>query len=338
MRDEEGGPARGPRAARRGLVRGALAGLGGLAVAGGLPGAARAVPADPGAGPEVTPNPIVPRIPKSRVSVELADFSAPPPTSAAPQLALLNFVYHAGIGSGRLLAADSRGKIWDVDRATGVTTLFFDFAAARGAALVTAARYTLGLRSFAFHPDFARRGRPGFRKLYTVSTETAASHTGSAPLFTDTYPVDHHDVVAEWTTDATGRRVNVRSRRELLRVAMYLVDHNTDTLMFDPNAAPDSPAYGKMFVTVGDGGNVPRGPDPYNQAQNPLRALGKILRIDPIAAGGRPYAVPADNPFVGQSTHLPELWALGLRHPQNLCFDRGGAGAMILTDIGQAQI
>jgi ABC-type cobalamin/Fe3+-siderophores transport system ATPase subunit len=32
----------------------------------------------------------------------------------------------------------------------------------------------LGLRSFAFHPDFARPGRPGYQKLYTVNTERAA--------------------------------------------------------------------------------------------------------------------------------------------------------------------
>jgi hypothetical protein len=34
---------------------------------------------------------------------------------------------------------------------------------------------------------------------------------------------------------------------------------------------------------------------------------------------------------------LPEIWALGLRHPQNLCFDRGGP-AFLIADIGQAQL
>jgi hypothetical protein len=32
----------------------------------------------------------------------------------------------------------------------------------------------MGLRSVAFHPDFARAGKPGYRALYTVHTGTAA--------------------------------------------------------------------------------------------------------------------------------------------------------------------
>jgi glucose/arabinose dehydrogenase len=73
---------------------------------------------------------------------------------------------------------------------------------------------------------------------------------------------------------------------------------------------------------------VPARPDPYDQAQDPGRALGKIFRIDPLRqSDGRRYAVPGDNPFVGRSGHLPEIWALGLRHPQNLSFDRGGGRA-----------
>ena len=33
------------------------------------------------------------------------------------------------------------------------------------------ANHFMGFRSFAFHPDFARPGRPGYGKLYTVNTE-----------------------------------------------------------------------------------------------------------------------------------------------------------------------
>jgi len=40
---------------------------------------------------------------------------------------------------------------------------------------------------------------------------------------------------------------------------------------------------------------------------------GKLLRIDVDA--GDPYAVPADNPFVGQAGARGEIWATGLRNP-----------------------
>ena len=43
--------------------------------------------------------------------------------------------------------------------------------------------------------------------------------------------------------------------------------------------------------------------------------LGKILRIDPTgsdSANGS-YGIPEDNPFVDDSTFVPEIWAYGFR-------------------------
>jgi glucose/arabinose dehydrogenase len=80
------------------------------------------------------------------------------------------------------------------------------------------------------------------------------------------------------------------------------------------------------------------GPDPYDLAQDRGVALGKVLRVDPLASGTRPYTVPADNPFVGAAGTLPEIWALGLRHPQNLSFDRGGTSQLLIADIGQGNV
>jgi glucose/arabinose dehydrogenase len=333
---EDGDPARSGderRLGRRAAMRVGLAGLGGLATVGLLP------VAGPPASAAIIPDPIPRRIERSGLTVELAEFSTPPRTSATAPHAMLNFLYHAGDGSSRVFANDSWGKIWLINRSTGGVSLFLDLAKARGQAFLPKPSQ-MGLRSFAFHPDFARAGTRGYRKLYTVSTETAASRPSGVPLFSGPFPVKHHDVVAEWSVDPDNlSRVKSGSRREVLRIAQYKADHNTDQLMFDPNAKRGEPGYGKMFVGVGDGGNVPASPDPYDQAQDPGRALGKILRIDPLKqADGRRYAVPADNPFRGRSGYLPEIWALGLRHPQNLSFDRGGTGAFLVTDIGQAHI
>ena len=64
--------------------------------------------------------------------------------------------------------------------------------------------------------------------------------------------------------------------------------------------APD----GKLFVTLGDR---------YRQdyAQDLKAHLGKVVRID---ADG---SVPGDNPFIGQSNALPEIWSFGHRNPQS---------------------
>ena len=70
------------------------------------------------------------------------------------------------------------------------------------------------------------------------------------------------------------------------------------------------------------------------------RLLGKMLRIDVSVADGDPegYNVPVDNPFVGQSGYLPEIWSIGCRNPWRWSFDDpslGGTGALVVGDVGQ---
>ena len=60
---------------------------------------------------------------------------------------------------------------------------------------------------------------------------------------------------------------------------------------------------------------------------------GKILRIDVNA--GNPYGVPKDNPFVGKSDALGEIWAYGFRNPWRCAFDRGGNHDLFCADVGQ---
>lgn len=313
--------------------RRSLLGAGAGAFAGLAPGTPRAATL-------VSPNPIRQRIARSGIAVEVGEFSTISASSAQAPLASLNYLYHAGDGTQRLFACDSRGKIWQVSIVSGTPRLFFDLAGARGAAFVFVGTQT-GLRSFAFHPDFGRAGRPGFRRLYTCQTETAASRAADVPLFAmaASVPVHHHNVVTEWTVAATdGSKVDPNSRREVLRIAQYREDHCADQILFNPRVRIGDTDYGKLYIGTGDGGLSHTKPDPYDHAQNPARALGKILRIDPLRQGdGRHYGVPRDNPFVGRSGWLPEVWALGLRHPQNISFDMV-TGRMLLADIGQVFI
>ncbi|MBL8659453.1 MAG: PQQ-dependent sugar dehydrogenase [Rhodospirillales bacterium] len=284
-----------------------------------------------------TPNPL-PDIVQGDLSVELKDFVTPPATDVGGGRALLNFMNDADDGSGRLFVADSRGPIWLIDGGEVDPQPFLDVSAARGAAFELGGQK--GVRSFAFHPDFENPGTAGYHKFYTINTETIAA---GEPVLSKGIPssaVKFHDVLAEWEVSATDpTRIDVSSRREVLRLAEWKDDHNADTLMFNPNAKPGSADYGKMYITAGDGGNWPSFTDLYNQAQDPGAPLGKILRIDPLEqANGDPYGIPSDNPFVGHAGALPEVWALGLRHPQTLSFDTGGTGKMLIADMGQAQI
>ena len=57
-----------------------------------------------------------------------------------------------------------------------------------------------------------------------------------------------------------------------------------------------------------------------------------MLRLD--VDGGQPYAVPADNPFIGNPAVRDEIWATGLRNPWRYSFDRR-TGDLYIADVGQ---
>ena len=90
---------------------------------------------------------------------------------------------------------------------------------------------------------------------------------------------------------------------------------------------------GFLYIGLGDGGS---GGDPQGNGQNPATRLGKMLRID-VSATTAPFAIPSDNPFVGRSGTLPEIWAVGLRNPWRFSFDRT-TGDLYIGDVGQGAL
>jgi glucose/arabinose dehydrogenase len=71
---------------------------------------------------------------------------------------------------------------------------------------------------------------------------------------------------------------------------------------------------GMLYITLGERSDAPM----RRYAQQLDAHLGKIIRIRPD--GG----VPPDNPFLGQSGALPEIWTLGHRNVQAAAFDPQG--------------
>ncbi|MGD9722877.1 MAG: PQQ-dependent sugar dehydrogenase [Pirellulales bacterium] len=76
---------------------------------------------------------------------------------------------------------------------------------------------------------------------------------------------------------------------------------------------------GMLYIATGDGTGDS---DTWNSGQTLDDLLGAILRIDVRRReGDRPYAIPADNPFVSVPQARGEVWAYGLRNPWRLCVD-----------------
>jgi glucose/arabinose dehydrogenase len=159
-----------------------------------------------------------------------------------------------------------------------------------------------GLLSVAFAPDYTRSGR-----LYVNFTDTE----GDTRI--QEFRRDNNDPT----------RADPSSRRELLRIDQPFDNHNGGLLLFGPDDL--------LYVGSGDGGSAG---DPMRNGQSLSTLLGKILRIDPDPADGRPYSIPASNPFVDEPGARGEIYAYGLRNPWRFSFDRLG-GALSIGDVGE---
>ena len=97
----------------------------------------------------------------------------------------------------------------------------------------------------------------------------------------------------------------------IMEVAQPFFNHKGGQIRFGPD--------GFLYISFVDDGS--RG-DPNGNGQNRSSLLGSILRIDASGLGslGR-YAIPDDNPFVGNPNARAEIWAYGLRNPWRFSFD-----------------
>lgn len=171
-----------------------------------------------------------------------------------------------------------------------------------------------GLVGLALHPDFVQNGR-----VYAVY---------SAP--TDDPLMDSELRLSEFSALPDLAMAPAESERMLLRIPKAEAGHNAGQLQFGPD--------GYLYVSVGDGGFSDGGDSvsaEVGNSQNRAMLLGKILRID--VDNGDPYAIPSDNPFVGDPSTRSEIFALGLRNPWRFSFDvEGGVTRLFVGDVGQS--
>ena len=193
----------------------------------------------------------------------------------------------------------------------GGVLLADDFLDLRGQVLFSGERGLLGL---AFAPDYATSGRVFLNFVNLSGNTVIARFRRAAGSTIRADPASRFDLV--W---GDGNAF----------ITQPFTNHKGGNLVFGPD--------GCLYIGMGDGGS---GDDPGHRAQNPLTLLGKILRVDVSVSDSNPrgYVVPANNPFVGNPSVLPEIWAFGVRNPWRFSFDdpsRGGTGALVIADVGE---
>lgn len=208
-------------------------------------------------------------------------------------------ITHAGDSSNRLFITQQNGRVLILDNNALLPTPFLNIGGSGADRIISSGEQ--GLLSIAFHPSYASNGF----------------------FFTNyTRKIDGATVIARYSV--SGGDANIAdpdSELVLLVIPQPYSNHNGGQLQFGKD--------GYLYIGMGDGGSSG---DPENNAQNTQSLLGKMLRID--VDHGSPYAIPTDNPFVGNNKVLPEIWAIGYRNPWRFSFDRL-TGDMWVADVGQ---
>ena len=162
-----------------------------------------------------------------------------------------------------------------------------------------------GLLGIAFHPKFKTN-----RKYYL---QHQIFEEGSVATI-----VVEKEFSADFTQDSG------KPARRIIKTVSVAEDHSGGWIEFGPD--------GFLYFPMGDTG--PHN-DPNGHAQNLRLLLGKMLRIDvDRQEASNAYAIPRDNPFVGQAEVRPEIWAYGFRNPWRFSFDKL-TGDLWMADVGQ---
>ncbi len=159
-----------------------------------------------------------------------------------------------------------------------------------------------GLLSVAFHPQYRTNG------FFYVNFTDLAGNTR----------------IERFAVGSSPDIANAASAKLILSIAQPAANHNGGLNLFGPD--------GMLYIGMGDGGG---GGDPQGNGQNRNTLLGALLRID--VDRGDPYAIPPNNPYVGQANARAEIWAIGLRNPWRFAFDRQ-AGLLYIADVGQSRL
>jgi len=207
-------------------------------------------------------------------------------------------IANAGDGSERLFLVQQSGRVYIVDDGTEPEMPFLDIQTR-----IESGGNEQGLLSMAFSPDYKTSGY--FYVWYTGS--------GGATVLSRFKVSDDPDIA------------DPQSEQIVLTVDQPFANHNGGRLQFGPD--------GMLYLGLGDGGSAF---DPDGNAQDGGTLLGKLIRIDVNPLHGT-YAVPGNNPFVGNDSILDEIWALGLRNPWRISFDRM-TGDLFVADVGQNQL
>lgn len=189
----------------------------------------------------------------------------------------------------RLFISDLSGKIFILQNERVLPTPFIDVSSKLEQKDTAASMRAIF--SMAFHPDFAAN-----KKFYICYNAPASDTADKCKLMISEFRTrnDNPDIA------------DLSSERKVFEADGSSIGVDDCQIAFGPD--------GYLYISIGDNGT----PLEKREAQRLNSFLGKLLRID---VNKTPYAIPPDNPFVGNKNVRPEIWSYGLRRLWRFSFD-----------------
>lgn len=201
---------------------------------------------------------------------------------------------------GTVYVVEQQGRVLVIRHGRRLSEPLLDITDRVHSGLRESSSLEAGLYSLAFDPGYAKN-----RRFYVIYTGPGGNN------FVDAYRREPGGAV----------RADPGSRRLVLKISHpYSDTHNGGQLQFGPD--------GMLWISSGDGGCCG---DPWDQSRSLGTLLGKLLRIDPRAAGPG-FRAPPGNPLVGRAG-ADAIYSWGLRNPWRFSFDRL-TGDLLLPDVG----
>lgn len=280
--------------------------------------------------PGAITNPIPEKITESDLFLVMEEvFQVPPSAERHPQARINKLEAFKTPKGERLFIADLNGTLYEAQGAEVDVYLEMGQYMQK---FINRPGFGTGLGSFAFHPDFTRNGL--FYTTHTEAAQTKPAHFGLPQGLRSALQW----VLTEWHAENPEAPRFKGTHRELLRVDMVGTVHGFQELAFNPMAEKKDFDYGHLYLCIGDGGAIYADrPDLVGKKD---QIWGTVIRVDPMgknSANGS-YGIPDDNPFVGRTNSLPEIWAYGFRNPHRISWDAKDARRMYVSNIGRHSV
>src|SRR5438105_1736789 len=171
------------------------------------------------------------------IAVNFVEFATVPDAGSQPPR-MNNLVDEAA--TRRMFVNTMQGMIYSVTYDGKTVKPYLDVNDTRWGNPVQFGGSERGFQSFAFHPQFAQTGSPGYGKFYTYADTTNMTPTPDFVPLGNGHT--HDEILLEWAArDPKAAAYDGGPPRELFRIAHPFANHNGGEIAFNPLARAGSP-------------------------------------------------------------------------------------------------